>query len=90
MKAAFITSLFSTLTSLVAILGISAMTFVPRAESSRSYMMLAAGVFCVIWMSLAFWLRPRPSLASLPGWACGLLVSAEAIYVLGILLFVIG
>jgi len=90
MKAAFITSLVSAMMSLVAILGISAMTFVPRAESSRSHMMLAAGVFCLIWMSLAFWLRPRPSLASLPRWVRGLLVSAGVVYVLGVLLFVIG
>jgi hypothetical protein len=90
MKAVFITSLVSALMSLVAILGLSAMTVVPRVESLRGQMMLVSGVFFLIWISLAFWLRPRPSLASLPRWARGLLVSAGVAYVLGILLLLIG
>jgi hypothetical protein len=90
MKAAFITSLVSALMSLVAILGFSAMTVIPLAESWRGHMMLVSGVFCLVWLSLAFWLRPRPSLTSLPRWVRGLLVLAGVVYVLGVLLFVIG
>jgi hypothetical protein len=90
MKAAFVTSLVSALISFIAILGFSAMTVVPGAESSRSHMILFAGAFCLIWMALAFWLRPRQSPASLPCWARGLLVSAGLVYVLVILLLVIG
>ena len=90
MKAAFITSLASALMSLIAILGLSAITIVPREESWRGRMMLVSGVLFLVWISLALWLRPRPSLVSLPRWGRGLLVLAGAAYILGVLLFVIG
>jgi hypothetical protein len=90
MKAAFITSLVSATLSLIMILARSAMTVVPRAESSHSHIAMVLGVFFVVWLSLAFWLRPRAMPAPLPRWMRGLLVSTGAVYIIGILLLVIG
>jgi len=90
LRTAFIISLVSAVMSLVAIFGISAMTFVPRAESSQERLMLASAAFFLVWLSLAIWLRPGARPVSLPRWARGLLVSAGVIYVLLILFFVIG
>ncbi|HEX4264558.1 MAG TPA: hypothetical protein VH597_09485 [Verrucomicrobiae bacterium] len=92
MRTAFITSLVSALMSLIAILGLSAMTIVPHrgAELWQAQMMLISAVFFLIWIALAFCLRPRPSLPLLPRWLRGTLTGAGVVYVLGILLFVIG
>jgi hypothetical protein len=77
--------------SLIAILGISAMTVVPGsgAESWRSQMILVAGIFFIGWLCLTFWARPRERVVSPPQWLRGLFVLAGVIYMLGILFFVI-
>jgi hypothetical protein len=90
MNAAFITSLVSAMMSLIAIIAFSAMTVAPHADSWRGHIMLVSAVFFLVWVSLTFWLRPRPMRASLPGWVQGLLMSAGVVYIVGILLFVIG
>ena len=90
MKAAFITSLVSALMSLVAILCLSAISVAPGAKGWAGHMMLITAVFFVVWLSLAFWLRPRPSQRALPFWAQGLLVSVGAVYAFGVLLIAIG
>jgi signal transduction histidine kinase len=92
LKAIFITSLVSSLTSLAAIFALSAMTIVPRvwAESRRSYLMLVTGAFFVAWLSLAFWARPRASTVSIPRWLRGLLIFTGIVYVLGVLFCVAG
>jgi len=89
MKAAFITCLFSAFMSLVAVCCFSAMTVIPPAREVGRIMLVFLALF-LIWISLAFWLRPRPNRASLPGWARGLLVSAGVVYTVGILLLAIG
>ena len=78
--------------SVVAILGLSAMTVVPHsgAESWRSQMMFVAGVFFVGWLCLTFWARPRERAVSPPHWLRGLLVLVGVVYMLGVLLFVVG
>lgn len=92
MKAAFITSLVSALMSLIAIFCLSAMTVVPGtgAEGERDHVELISAAFFVIWISLAFSLRPGPKPGSLPGWAQGLVVSAGVVYSIGILLVAVG
>ncbi|HEV2329948.1 MAG TPA: hypothetical protein VGY56_14295 [Verrucomicrobiae bacterium] len=90
MNAAFITCLVCALMSIVAILGASAMDVVPGAESWRDIAMLASIAFFLVWIALAFWLRPRPNQARWPRWARTLVISAGIVYVLGVLLPVIG
>ena len=92
MKTLFVTSLVCALMSLLAVLGLSAMTIVPRpgAERLQGQMMLAAGAFLVGWLCLAFWVRPRQRTASPPQWLRGLLIFVGIVYTLCVLLFVIG
>ncbi|MES2921198.1 MAG: hypothetical protein V4819_06620 [Verrucomicrobiota bacterium] len=92
MKLLFVTSLVCALLSLLAVLGFSAMTIVPRpgAESLRGQMMLVAGVFLVGWLCLATWVRPHRRTASPPQWLIGLLIFVGIDYALGVFFFVVG
>jgi hypothetical protein len=95
MKATFAMSLVSALLSLLAVLGLSAMTIVPGAgaESFRATTMIVVGVFFVAWLSVAFWARPRQrteSGAIIPRWLSRLLVVVSAVYSFLIILFVLG
>ena len=81
--------------SLLAVLGSSAMTIVPRpgAESARDQMMLVAGAFFVAWLCVAFWVRMRQRAASqpvLPHWLRWLLMFVGVVYLLAVFLLVIG
>jgi predicted membrane channel-forming protein YqfA (hemolysin III family) len=94
-KTLFVVSLVCALTSLLAVVGVFAMTIVPGpgAANDRGWMMLVAGGFAVVWLSLAFWARPRRCAASqspAPGWLIGLLVCAGISYSLGMVLFFLG
>jgi hypothetical protein len=91
MRALFILPLICALMSFLAILGLLAMTVVPRpgAESFRGQMLFAAGAFFAAWLGLAFWLRAHPP-APLPNWFRRLLVVVSIFYVLAVLVFVIG
>jgi hypothetical protein len=90
MKAAFITCLVCAFMSIIAILGASAITVAPGIESWPGYTMLVSTAFFLIWIALAFWLRPRPNQARWPRWARALVISAGVVYVLGVLLPVVG
>lgn len=90
MKAAFITSLLSALTSVIAIVSYSAITVVPGGENWLAAEMAISTAFFLIWILLAFWLRPRPKLVLLPRWAQRLVVSTGVVYVIGNLLIVAG
>jgi hypothetical protein len=94
MNTLFVMSLVDALMSLLAVFGVSAMTVVPRsgAESTRVQMMLAAGIFGVAWVCLAFWARVRRRAASQslpPQWLRRLLVSVSVVYLLGVLFLAI-
>ena len=94
MRPLFITSLVCAAISLLALIGFSAMTIVPRpgAESARTQMMMVAGLFAVAWFGVAFWARPRQSgVASLPPqWLRRLLVGVGIAYLLVVFFCVIG
>ena len=95
MRALFIMSVVCALMSLLAILGFSVMTVVPRpgAESWRSQMMFVAGIFVVAWLCLAFWVRARQRATSQPlppQWLRRLLVCISVVYSLGVFFLVIG
>lgn len=81
--------------SLLAVLGSSAMTIVPRPgpESARDQMMLVAGAFFVAWLCVAFWVRMRQRAASQsvpPHWLRWLLMFVGVVYLLAVFLLVIG
>lgn len=93
MKAAFITCLVCALMSIVAILGLSVMDIAPGIESwhdVNAIAMLVSTVFFLVWIGLAFWLRPKPDQTPWPRWARALVISAGVVYVLGVLLPVVG
>ena len=93
MRTLFVMSLICAVMSLLAVLGFSAMTFVPGAESTRVLMMAVAGFFAVAWLGVAFWARPRQRVAaqSLPPlWLRRLLVCVSVVYLLGVFFLVIG
>jgi predicted Kef-type K+ transport protein len=81
--------------SLVAIIGVSAMTIVPGrgAETFRFGMMFILGAFFAGWLVLALWARSRLRAApeSLPPqWLRRLLVFVSIVYLLGSFFFVLG
>ena len=95
MKPLFIMSLVSALVSLLALLGFSAMSFVPGpgVEKERAVMMTVAGLFAVAWLGLALWARPRRNAALQPlppQWLRRLLVGVGVVYTLMLLLLVVG
>jgi predicted membrane channel-forming protein YqfA (hemolysin III family) len=95
MKTLFTLSLACALASLLAIIGFSAMTVVPRgdAEGFRSLMLFLAGGFCVGWLGLAFWTRTQQRATSRtppPQWLIRLLVFVGVVYLLGIVALVAG
>jgi hypothetical protein len=88
-------SLGCALVSLLAIIGLSAMTVVPGPgeEDFREHWMLAAGALAVAWSGVAFWARARSrSVAKppLPRWIGRLAVCIGVVYIAGVLFFVIG
>jgi hypothetical protein len=96
MRAIFITASVSSVASLVAAVGFSAMSIVPSpgAEAWRWRMILAAAAFLIVWLGLAVWARRKMHLSAgapaLPTWLGRTLVAAGVVYVLLVLLFTIG
>ena len=94
MRTLFVMSLACALMSLLAVLGLSAMTIVPRpgAENARALTMLGTGAFGVAWLCLAFRLRARQRAAAppLPPWSRRLLVGVSVVYLLCVLSLVMG
>jgi drug/metabolite transporter (DMT)-like permease len=95
MRTVFVISLACALMSLLAILGLSAMTIVPGpgAQSDRARMMLFAGSFMLAWICLAFWVRARRRAAAQPPppqWLRRLLAGLGVAYLLGGLVLLIG
>jgi hypothetical protein len=91
MKAMFLVSLVCVFQSLVALIGISAITIAPGPgdDNERSLMMSAAGVCLVAWSLLALWARSRleaPSASWPRPWLRRLLVVIGVIYALLVLL----
>jgi len=88
-------SAICSLASLLALVGLSAMTIVPHpgAEHSRDVMMLIAGAFMLGWLSLAFWVLRRNRITSKPSpppWFRVSLLSFGVIYLLAVFLLVLG
>jgi hypothetical protein len=81
--------------SLLAIIGLSAMTVVPGpgAENFREHWMLAAGALTIAWGGVAFWAQVRSRSVvqqPLPRWIGRLAVCIGVVYMAGVLFFVIG
>lgn len=95
MRTVLIMSLICAAMSLLAIFGMSATTIVPTpdAERERALIMSVAGAFLLVWLTVAFWARPR-SVAMVralpPRWLRHSLVGFGVVYTLAILFFVIG
>lgn len=95
MKTLFIMSLACASTSLLAIVGISVITFVPGpgVEGVRAQMMMVAGGFALAWLGVAAWARMRrhrPEQLLPPRWLRGLLVGVSVVYLLGVWLLFLG
>jgi hypothetical protein len=96
MRAIFITASVCSVASLVAAMGLSAMSIVPSpgAEAWRWRMILAAAAFLVGWLGVAIWARRQMRLSvgasMLPTWFGRTLVAAGVAYVLLVLLFTVG
>jgi len=95
MKAVFFTSLLCALTSLLALVALSAITIIPRpkTENFRGQAMLVVGIFLVVWLCLAFWarVRQRPDSHPLPPqWLRQLLVITGIAYLVCVFLLVAG
>jgi hypothetical protein len=94
MKVLLATSLVCSVTSLLGLVALSAMSVVPGAETWRWGMMLAVAVFMISWLGLAVWTRRRlkasTTAATLPAWLGRTIVIAGAVYVLLVLLFSFG
>jgi uncharacterized membrane protein YhdT len=88
-KSLFITSLFCAFISLLALVGLSAMTTAPQAHSFRDEMVLATGLFFVGWVFVAFLSRPRQH-KSFPQWLERALIVAGIVYSFGVFLLVFG
>jgi hypothetical protein len=96
MRAICITASVCSVASLVAAVGLSAMSIVPSpgAEAWRWRTILAAVTFLVGWLGLAIWARRKMRLsvgaATLPTWLGRTLVAVGVVYVLLVLLFTVG
>jgi hypothetical protein len=93
MKTVFILSLINAAMSLLAMLGISAITFAPGAASTRARMMPLAAVFGIVWFCVALWARPRQHSATdllPPLWLRRSLVGISVAYLLCVFAFLFG
>jgi hypothetical protein len=95
MRTLFVLSLICASTSLLALLGVSAMDIVPgpRAGPFRSRMMLIVGAFLVAWVVLSVWLRSRlgaePHSAP-PQWLRRVLMFVSITYLLAVVVLLFG
>jgi len=95
MKAIFIMALVCVLMSVLALIGVSAMTIVPGpgAESFRDRISLAAGVSLIVWLGVALWAGVRQGAvteSSPPRWVRRLLLVFSIVYLLGSFTFFLG
>ena len=93
MKALFTASLVCSVASLSSLVGLSAMTVVPGAETWRRGMILMVAAFMVAWLGLAVWTWRRlraPGGVAVPSWLARTLVILGAVYALLVLLVSLG
>ena len=92
MRPLFIMSLAAAFASLLGILGISVITYAPRAgaESERAFAMGVFAAFFVAWLCVAAWSRMRSRDRLPPPWLRTGWVALSTVYCMGVFLFVFG
>ena len=94
MKPIFVTALICALSSVVALLALSAMTVVPQARDEQTQLMLAVAVLFVGWCLVAAWARRALGASAppttIPVWLRRGVVGVGVCYVLFVLLFTVG
>jgi hypothetical protein len=92
MKSLFVTSMFCAVASLLAIVGLSAVTIVPGpgAEGERTKIMITAGAFFIGWLAFGNWIHRNQRRIVWPPWLSRMLVAVGILYCVGVLLLTLG
>ena len=96
MRAVLITGSVCSVASLVGLVGISLMDFVPGpgVDALRLRLTLGATAFLLGWLGLSLWARTQMRLptgaAAMPSWLRHVVVVAGAVYVLVVLALTVG